>query len=177
MVASHHPGRLIKPGRARCGRHRRCPAGRQRRRTGEIGQGGRERLRRPRVRKKSVEASREAQHREIEATFQEVIRGQLGGDAAGISTDPAAAGDDRTVDRKAGRTRYGDRLIVGRTSRIADRPVRRLRSRLGIAVPLVERVRRGAAATREVDRNQEVAFRPVADKVARTAGSEPDDRL
>ena len=99
MVARHHPRCQIKSGRVRCGRHRRCPAGRQQRRTREIGQGGRERLRRPGVRKKGVEASGEAQHREIEATFQEVIGGQLGGDAARISTDPAAAGDDRTIDR------------------------------------------------------------------------------
>src|SRR5438876_10167418 len=124
-----------------------------------------------------METPREVQNREIQATFKEGLGGQLGGDAGDVSTDPAGAGNSRGIDRKADRARNRNLLIVRRAARIADRPVPRLRTGFGVAVPLVELVRRRASAARKVDRNQEVTFRAMAAEVARAAGSEADDRL
>src|SRR5205823_6193593 len=129
------------------------------------------------VRKKRVEASREVEHRQIEAAFQEIIGGQLRGDAARVSTDPAAAGNGRGIDRKADRAGNRDLLVMRRAAWITDRPIRRLRSRLGIAMPLVKRVRRCAAAAGKVDRNQQVTFGAMAAEIARAAWSDADDRL
>src|SRR5207248_5037800 len=126
---------------------------------------------------KCMETPREVQNREIQATFKEVISGQLGGDAGRVSTDPAAAGNSRGIDGKADRARNRNLLIVRRAAGIADRPVPRLRTRFGVAMPLVELVRRRASATRKVDRNQKVTFGAMAAEVARAAGGEADDRL
>ena len=134
-------------------------------------------MRGPRVRKKCVEAPGEVQHREIETAFQKVIGSQLRGDATRISTDPAAAGHDRAIDREADRTRHDDLLIMGRPTRIADGPVRRLRAGIGIAMPLVERVRGRAATTRKVHRDQQIPLRSMATEVARAACGDTNHRL
>ena len=124
-----------------------------------------------------MEAPREVQDRQVEATFKEVIGGQLSGDAGRVSTDPAAAENSRGIDRKGDRARNRNLLIVRRAAGITDRPIPRLGTRFGVAVPLVEGVGGCASAAGKVDRNQEVTFRAMAVEVARAAGGEADDRL
>ncbi len=154
----------------------------ERGRAGEVLQARCKRLCGACVGKEAIEAAVEGERLEVDAAFHEVVRGDLSGVAGdAVSADPATAENGGGVDQKRQRARqWRDHLIVGNgcgADWVTNRSLRRLRARVGVAVPLVEAVASKTATICEINGQKDVALSPVTRKGAGAGAAHGHSRL